>query len=81
MPAEAGEKRNVAIWLLLDEPSLSAPAGDGILGTAGTAAAAELAPRALLLEEPTLLARKLRRDGSISPGTLRRGAGLTAGLG
>lgn len=80
MPAEAGEKRNVAIWLLLDEPSLSAPAGDAILGTAGTAAAAP-APRALRLEEPILLARKLRREGSISPGTRRRGAGLTAGLG
>lgn len=70
----------MAIWLLLDEPSLSAPAGDAILGTAGTAAAA-LAPRALRLEEPILLARKLRREGSISPGTRRRGAGLTAGLG
>lgn len=83
MPAEAGEKRNVAIWLLLDEPSLSAPAGDAILGTAGTAgtAVAEPAPRALRLEEPILLARKLRREGSISPGTRRRGAGLTAGLG
>lgn len=79
-PAEAGEKRNVAIWLLLDEPSLSAPAGDGILGTAGTAVA-EAAPRALLLDEPILLAKKLRRDGSISPGTRRRGAGRTAGLG
>lgn len=55
-PAEAGEKRNVAIWLLLDEPSLSAPAGDGILGTAGTAVA-EAAPRALRLEEPILPAR------------------------
>lgn len=69
----------MAIWLLLDEPSLSAP-GDGILGTAGTAVA-EPAPRALLLEEPILLARMLRRDGSISPGTRRRGAGRTAGLG
>lgn len=80
MPAEAGEKRNVAIWLLLDEPSLSAPAGDGILGAAGMAEAKPV-PRTLRLEEPILLARKLRRDGSISPGTRRSGAGLTAGLG
>lgn len=80
MPAEAGEKRNVAIWLLLDEPSLSAPAGAGILGTAATAAD-EPAPRALRLEEPILPARKPRRDGSMSLGTRRSGAGLTAGLG
>lgn len=80
MPVEAGEKRNVAIWLLLDEPSLNTPAGDGILGMAATAAD-EPAPRALRLEEAILLARKLRRDGSMSLGTRRSGAGLTAGLG
>lgn len=70
----------MAIWLPLDEPSLSTPVGDGILGTAATAAE-EPAPRALRLEEAILPARRLRRDGSMSPGTRRRGAGLTAGLG
>lgn len=80
MPAEAGEKRNVAIWLLLDEPSLNTPVGDGILGMAAMAVD-EPAARALRLEEDILVARKLRRDGSMSPGTRRRGAGLTAGLG
>lgn len=78
MLAEAGEKRKVAIWLLLDEPSL---AGDGILGTAAPAADELPPPRALRLEEVILPARRLRRDGSMALGTRRSGAGRTAGLG